>query len=348
MLIRFMKKLFAVMLVSVVLFSCNNKRNIPDVSAIKAPLDVMRFDRDFFSIDTNDVSQALDQLQRKYPSFLNDYLYNILMLPPMEDSVVRKVKLFIHDYKPVYDSVQQKFPSIDKQKNEIQRGLQFVKYYFPQYKIPEHVITFVGPIEGYGNVLTQSGFAVGLQLYLGKNFSVYQSDYISEVYPAYQSRRFEAAYIPVNCMKNVINDIYPPGNKKQPLVEQMIEEGKRLFVLDYFLPETADTLKTGYTKEQLEGCYDHEAVIWNFFIQNNLLYITDPLQTRDYVNDGPKTEALGEASPGNIGQFVGWQIVKKWMSLKDEKTEKDEKMSLQQLLATPAKQIFEEAKYKPR
>lgn len=323
------------------LSSCNNSRNIPDVSNIKAPLNVLRFDRDFFSIDTTNVVESLDQLQKKYPLFLNDYLYNILMLPPMQDSVVHKVKMFLHDYKPVFDSVEQKFPSLNKQKEEIQRGLQFVKYYFPQYKVPEQVITFVGPLEGYGNVLTQSGFAVGLQLYLGKDFSIYQSDYISEVYPSYQSRRFEAAYIPVNCMKNIITDIYPPINTKQPLIEQMIEEGKRLYVLDQILPETADTLKTGYTKKQLEGCYDHEGMIWNFFIQNNLLYITDPLQTRDYVNDGPKTEALGEASPGNIGQFIGWQIVKKWMGLQD-------KITLQQLLATPAKQIFEEAKYKPR
>jgi hypothetical protein len=59
------------------------------------------------------------------------------------------------------------------------------------------------------------------------------------------------------------------------------------------------------------------------------------------MNDGPKTETLGEASPGFIGQFVGWQIVKRWMSL-------DNKRTLPQLLKTPAKEIFEEAKYKPR
>ncbi len=43
------------------------------------------------------------------------------------------------------------------------------------------------------------------------------------------------------------------------------------------------------------------------------------------MNDGPKTEALGEASPGFIGQFVGWQIVKKWMTL--DKNKKLKKVS---------------------
>jgi hypothetical protein len=268
-------------------------------------------------------------------------LYNILASPPNADSAMRKVKMFLHDYKRIYDSSQKTFPSLDKTTNEIKRGLQFVKYYFPDYKIPTQLITFIGPVEGYANILTSSGLAVGLQLYLGKNFPVYQTEYISEVYPDYQSRRFEPQYIPVNCMKNIIDDIYSDTNADIPLVYQMIEAGKRLYVLDQLLPETADTLKTGYTQKQLDGCYKNEAYIWNYFVENNLLYVTDPSATRDYMNDGPKTEELGDASPGFIGQFVGWQIVKKWMSMDDKKT-------LKELLQTPAKEIFEEAKYKPR
>lgn len=90
----------------------------------------------------------------------------------------------------------------------------------------------------------------------------------------------------------------------------MIEEGKRMYVLDHLLPETEDTVKTGYTAAQLKGCYGNEAAIWNYFIENNLLYANDPSQIRDYTNDAPRTEALGQDSPGNIGLFVGWQIVK--------------------------------------
>ena len=122
----------------------------------------------------------------------------------------------------------------------------------------------------------------------------------------------------------------------------MVEEGKRMYVLDMVLPETADTLKTGYTASQLKGCYENEAAIWNFFIENNLLYTADPSQIRDYTNDAPRTEALGQSSPGNIGLFIGWQIVKKWM------TGKAKAVTLQQLFEADAKQIFQQAKYKPK
>jgi hypothetical protein len=329
------------LLLFVTAVACKSKRQVPDVSGIPVHLQVDRFDRDLFAIDTLHIEASLDKLQQKYPGFINDYLYNILALPPMKDSVVKKLKLFIRDYRPVYDSVQAHFPSLQPAEQTLKLALQLVQHYFPRYKTPSRVIGFVGPVEGYGNVLTGSGFAVGLQLYLGKDFPAYQTDYIREVYPEYQSRRFEAAYIPVNCMRNLLDDLYPSKDAGKPLVELMVESGKRLYVLDQLLPYTADTLKTGYTQAQLEGCYKHEALIWNFFLQNDLLYNTDPVVIRDYITDGPKTAALGDASPGNIGQFVGWQIVKKWMGRK-------EGVSLETLLQTPAKQILEEAKYKPK
>lgn len=334
-------KIFSVLFFCLILFACKNKKPAPDVSNIKINVQLKRFDKDLFAIDTNNIQQSLNKLQQQYGSFLNDYLYNIMILTPQPDTVAQKIKMFLHDYNYVYNTAEKQFGNFDDAFNQIRKGLQYVKYYFPDYKTPANIITFIGPVEGYANVLTQSGLAVGLQLYLGKNFSVYSSEFITEVYPDYQQRRFEPAYIPVNCMKNIVSDIFPEKNGSDPLVYQMIDAGKRLYLLDHFLPQLADSLKTGYTQQQLSGCYDNEADIWNYFVQNNLLFITDPIQVRDYMQDGPNTEVFGKASPGFIGQFIGWQIVKKWMSEHDKTT-------LPQLLTTPEKQIYDEAKYKPR
>ncbi|MEP7319223.1 MAG: hypothetical protein ABI921_10785 [Panacibacter sp.] len=336
-----MKNFVFLFFIAVCIYSCGDDKNIPDVSGIESKVQIERFDKDFFTIDTSNVQASLTALQKKYPSFLNDFLYNILVVPPQPDSAAQKVKMFIHDYKPIYDSAQLLFSSTKKMQKEIAKGLQFVQYYFPEYKTSNSVITFIGPVEGYANVLTSGGLAVGLQLYMGKDFAIYHNEYIEEVYPAYQSRRFEPKYIPVNCIKNIVDDIYPSTNADMPLIYQMIEAGKRLYVLDKLLPETEDSLKTGYTQLQLDGCFENEAMIWNYFLQNNLLYATDPALTRDYMNDAPKTEILGEGSPGFIGQFTGWQIIKKWLGIKPE-------ITLEQLLQTPAKQIFEEARYKPK
>jgi hypothetical protein len=49
---------------------------------------------------------------------------------------------------------------------------------------------------------------------------------------------------------------------------------------------------------------------------------------------------LGEASPGNIGAFCGWQIIKKYMAENPDVT-------LLKLMETSAETVFQTAKYKP-
>lgn len=323
-----------------VLCACNTKRKIPDVSNITASLEIVRSEQDFFRLDTLHLEASLDKLQGKYGKFLNDYLYNIVGLPPFPDSVKKALPFFLQGYRSIEDSVETHFKNLDQYLEPLRLGLKLTKYYFPQYKAPEKLITYVGPLDGYGNVLTSSGLAVGLQLYMGKDFAPYQSEFLQQIYPEYVSRRFEPEYIPVNCMKNIMQDMYPDNYKSLPLVEQMVEVGKKMYLLDQLLPNVADTLKIGYTNDQLQGCYKKEEAIWNYFTVNNLLYVTDPDETRDYMNDGPRTAVLGDGSPGNIGTFIGWQIVKKWMS-------SHPKTNMLRLMDTPASEIFKDARYKP-
>jgi hypothetical protein len=337
-----MKRTICGLLLALAVCSCNSKR-VPDVSNVKVDLQLQRFDKDFFALDTSYVDQSLQQLHQSYPGFLQDFLFNILALPSQRDSskaVEQQVVIFIRSYKPLKDSADKVFADLSDVTANVKKGLQFVKYYFPSYKIPTRLITFIGPINSYGNILTTDALAVGLQMYMGKNYSLYQSEQGQELYPAYISRRFEKQYIPVNCMKTIVDDMFPDNSVSKPLIEQMIQAGKRLYLLDQLMPNADDTLKTGYTKSQLQGCYKNEEAIWSYFVQNDLLYVSDPSVVKDYMNDAPSTQAFGPESPGFIGQFVGWQIVKKWMS-------KNPKVALADLMETDPKTIFEQAKYKP-
>lgn len=334
-----MKQRFSIIGVLILLVACSSQRSIPDVSGIKINLKTERFEQAFFAMDTLQVNASLQRLSQQYPGFTQDFMFNILGTGT--DSAENDTRLFIRSYRTMYEASQEKLKDFATIEKQIKRGLQFVRYYFPQYKTPERLITFIGPLNSYGNIITPNALAIGLQVYMGRDYPLYLSAQGQQMYPLFVSRRFEPAYIPVNCMKNIIDDMYPNNSAGQPLVEQMVEAGKRQYVLDRLLPELADTLKTGYTAQQLKGCYDSEKNIWSLFVVNDLLYSTDPNMARDYLNDGPNTQALGEASPGNIGQFVGTQIVTKWM-------EKNENLSLDALMKTPANKIFTESKYKPK
>lgn len=336
-----MRKIFYFIL-AFSLFSCKND-DTPDVSRIKVELTVQRFEQDFFSADTNNILNELQRLKGKYPSFLDDFTQQILgfdnSTPP--DSLTKYVHLFIRDYRFVKDSADKIFTDFEPFADEIKIGLQYVKHYFPQYKAPNKVITFIGPFDGYSDVITSDAFAVGLQLHLGSNFSFYKSDVSRDIFPDYISTKFTPEYISVNCIKNVVDDMYPDKSMGRALIEQMVEKGKRLYLLDKFLPVTDEHLKIGYTERQLKDSYANEAVIWDFFLANDLLNNADQNIVKNYIGESPKTQELGEGSPGNIGSFSGWQIVKKYMNKNPETT-------LPELMNKNAREIYSQSKYKPR
>jgi len=317
-------------------------------------LETRRFEQDFFAMDTVNISSSITGLLKKYPTFTPDFIENILGLDIdslliQGDAQERAVRLFIRDYSSVKDSSDSIFKSFKNEADEIKKGLQYVKYYFPQYKLPHAIITFIGPVDAnfltsfgtQGDILTPDALGVGLQLHLGKDFSLYKSQQGQELYPQYLANTFDAGHIPVNCMRNIIDDLFPPRNNSSPLLDQMIEKGKRMYLLTKFLPGTPEYICFGYTEKQLKDSYTNEAVIWDFFLNNDLLYNSEQNVIKNYIGESPKTQELGEDAPGNIGAFTGMQIVKKYL-------EKYPATTLPELMKTDPGEIYSSAKYKPR
>jgi hypothetical protein len=341
---------FLFFLYTILLVSCKNKTG-PDVSDIKVDIQTVRFEKEFFSIDTLNAETSLLKIFNEHPDFFRDFTQHILGLPPATDSgaqAIRAVKQFLHDYRPVYDSVMKAFPDFNREQEEISNSLRYVKYYFPKYQLPQKIITFIGPMDayfqgstaGYGDAITTEGLAIGLQLHLGSDFSMYNSEMGLSLFPSYISRKFSREYIPVNSIKNIIDDMFPDESADKTLVEQMIEKGKRIYLTKKFMPDTHDTLILGYTSPQLEGCKKNERLIWQYFVKNGLVFNNDPSLIKNYVGDSPNTPEFGEGAPGNISLFVGWQIVKQFI-------EKNEALSLTELMAMEPRKIFEESKYRP-
>ena len=333
---RFTLNLLVILLVA----GCTNTGQ-PDVSGIKVELTTRRFDKDFFSLDTTKLVEGLNDLRNKYPAFTDLFLNRILNVDPhwSSDSLTYYVKGFINAYKAVYDSASRVFSDFSPYERELKKAIQHVKFYFPEYAVPHNIITYIGPLDGLGDIISDDAFSVGLQVHLGQNFSLYKSTYVSETYPSYISKRFTPEYISINCIQNIIDDMFPEKLEDKSLVIQMVEKGKRLYLLSKILPEKQEYQLIGYTKSQLEESYKNETIIWDLFIKNDLLQSIDNDVVSHYIGVSPFTRELGERSPGNIGSFTGWQIVKKYMT--------NSKMSLKELMAEDAETLFEKAKYKP-
>lgn len=342
-----MKQYVLTLLIVIGMYSCSDGKKRPNLSGMDVTLQVQRFDKDLFRLDTNNMQEGLRQLQQKYPSFLDDFLANILGISPQDPRAAEVLKQFISEFQPVYASAQKKFGNFSEYSGQVNEMLKHVKYYFPKYSLPPALIAYIGPLDAFyqnslgwsGDIITSAGLGVGLQLHLGKESPLY-SEAAGRGYPVYISRRFEPEYISVNAAKNIIDDIHPMINEDHPLIEQMIDKGKRLYVLGQLLPDTHDSLQIGYTGKQLEACEKNEGLIWTYFLQNNLLFETDFRKVKPYVTEAPKTQELGDESPGFIALFVGKKIVYQFMK-------KHSELSLTQLLEYDNRKLFEESKYKP-
>ncbi|HRD56391.1 MAG TPA: hypothetical protein PK504_00010 [Ferruginibacter sp.] len=326
----------------ILLFASCKSNNAPDVSGINVPLKVLRFEKDFFAMDTNKLVGQLDTVIAKYPLFGENFVTTILNVDPRwgGDTTANYIKGFLSSYKAVYDSSLKVFNDFTAYEKQLKQGLQYTKHYFPEYKIPTNIITYIGPLDGYGDILDADALIVGLHQHLGSNFSLYATGWVRETYPDYITARFTPDYIAVNAMKNITLDLFPEKSEDKSLLIQMVEKGKRLYLLQKLLPNTQSHLLIGYTKKQWEACIEKQVVIWDLFIQNNFLQTLDYNVIKNYVGESPKTQELGEGAPGNIGSFAGWQIVNKYMDKHSETT-------LPDLMKMDAEELFQKAKYKP-
>lgn len=343
-----MKKINLVLLLAIFLFACKKKKGIPDVSDIKVDIKLERFDRDFFAIDSNNVLPGLNELNKKYPVLTTLFLQNILGLDSA--STLPGVKHFISLSGGLFDTVNTVFKNTSDIEKDFKKGFQFVRHYFPQYKIPV-IATITGPVDAMAqseagptpDFLRPGLLGISLQFYLGKKFSVYSDPFfIENVAPGYRSRRFSKEYIIADAMQLIVSDIFPDKSGGKSLIEQMVEKGKQWYLLDKFLPTTPDSVKTGYTRQQLNWCNENEGLIWSYIVKNEDLRSLNPAVIQTYIGEGPFTQGFSqELSPGNMGQWIGWQIVKKFVS-------KNPGLKPEEVMNTEANKILSEAKYKPK
>ncbi|WP_299617655.1 gliding motility lipoprotein GldB [uncultured Tenacibaculum sp.] len=317
-----MRKIVCILMLGTILFSCKKEDKLKvDVSNIAVDLKVARFDKDFYTA----TEQTLPKVKEKYP----------LLFPHNNDSVwVNKINN--KDEQELFAEVQKQYEDISTKEQELELLFQHVKYYNENFTTPV-VITMLTNID-YDNRVVYNGdfMLISLDCYLGKEHEFYND------YPMYVKQNNTSNHIIVDAANAIVRVQLPP-NKERSFVNKMIYEGKKLYVLDMYLPNVSDREKIGYSPEKFDWAVNSEEEIWRYFIERDLLYSTDNKLNKRFLDVAPFSKFyLGEdnLSPGRIGAWVGWQIVRSYMRNND--------VSLQELLRKKGDEIFKQSKYKPK
>lgn len=327
---------FIFIVMTTALMACGGPAHDPATAIPKPSIQELHFEDAFFEMDTLHFETSLAKLTQQYPGFSADYFNRILMLSPNKEA--KKIEAYYKSYLPIYKDAK-KIQASKLATPQIVDALQRFHYFFPNYTLPKQVIYFIGPLETYSNVVTKDGLAIGLQLYLGSESNWYFSEQINTIYPRYISRQFSPEYIVVNSLQNILNDYAPIVLNGNTLVAQMIEIGKRQYIMEQCLPKAQDTLLMGYTGQQIKSVKENIGDIWTFLSSQNRLFSVDPNMTNAILGEAPYNDYFGEDIPGNVGKYIGYLIVKSWM----DQQKGESKSDLVSLLKTPAMDIFNQA-----
>jgi len=307
------------------LFSCKEEDKTEAIIAeIPVELEIVRFDRLFAEANATD----LPKLKTDFPYLFPEKYSDSLWLAKMEVDTLQS---------QLEEEVLKTFPDFDNETAQLKSFFQHVKYYFPDSSIPE-VITIISEVR-YNDriILSDSILLIGLDNYLGTEHKFYQGlpNFVSKGL----QKQFLISDVANTFAKGVVQ--YP---RNRSFLSRMVYYGKELYLKDKLLPQNSDAEKINYLPEELDWAKTSEEQIWRYFIENELLYSTASELDRRFLDPAPFSKfrlELDSESPGRLGRYMGWQIVRAF-------AEKNPEVPMQEILQMPADEIFKKANYKPR
>lgn len=330
-----MRYLFSFLMMAVLLSACGpaEKRWDADLSDIEIEeVKVHRYGKALFNIDTDSLKPELEGIRDEFAFFLKTDLEDSLNLIRIRD--------YINDPKirELNDAVQQKHADLGWLEQELQNLFKYYKYHYRGFKAPR-IYSYISGIDVDSPpvIYIDSVMIIALDLFLGEAFDSYKKIGL----PQYLTRRMQADFIKVEAARSLALTRLPPSPSRT-MLDEIILHGKLMYFIDACLPNTADSLKIGYTEGQIEWCRNNESQLWAFMIDKELLYSADFQNIKRFTMEAPFTSGFGHQSPGRIGIWIGWQIVRAYMENKPE-LELDELMH-----QTDAQTILQESGYKPR
>ncbi|WP_198520082.1 gliding motility lipoprotein GldB [Lacinutrix sp. Bg11-31] len=319
-----LKPIYFLLLSFLSILSCENKdKTEAEIAKINIDFTIERFDKAFAEANPDD----LPNLKETFPFMFAKKYDDSFWMQQMQDTLQLELQ----------SETIKKFEDLKTETTEIESLFQHLKYYFPQFKTPR-IVSVASDVD-YRNkvIVTDTIIVLPLANYLGKDHFFYQGiqDYIVQ--------DLDPELMVVD-LANKYAKHYTFQQQRKTFLDDLIYEGKLLYFKDKVIPFKTDAQKLNYTEAQYKWTQANEEYIWRYFVDKEILFSTDTKLPSRFINPAPFSkfylEQIDSESPGEIGKYMGWQIVRSYM-------EKNT-ISFKQMLTKSTEEIFDNAKYKPR
>jgi hypothetical protein len=318
-------------------FYCTGcKGQAKDVFAQAEPVKIHRFDKALFRLieSGNDVG-IQGELLCDYPEMMEVAGKAILNMqsPGTPGFFDRLVKFYSEPtLKELYRESIAQYDSVADIEQALGRAFAYLETCLPAMPLPQvymHVSGLSQNILAANNLLS-----ISIDKYMGKDYPLYRNFFYD-----YQKEKMQRARIAPDYLTGWLLSEYPFDGKENVLLERMVYEGKIKYIVSEALPDIPPHVLMGFTEKAHAWCGKNEAEIWKTIVERRHLYTPDLVTTNKYIEDTPAT-FLSEEAPGNVGSWIGLQIVRKYM----EKTGATPQKLMRE---TNAQEILTQSEYKP-
>nr|WP_201983674.1 gliding motility lipoprotein GldB [Hymenobacter rubidus] len=227
------------------------------------------------------------------------------------------------------------FPDTAALTHELGEMFRRVHYYFPDFQAPP-AVTYVSGFLAKDIFVNDKLLVLSLDWFAGPKASKRPD------LPQYMLRRYTPAGLLPLLTQNVSTKYNRHELTANTMLDAMVHEGKALYFASQMLPCTPDSLLLGYTTREMIGLEANEGRVWGHFLEHNLLYSTTPFLLQKYVGERPNVPEIDKTCPGRVGQWVGLQIVRKYVA-------EHPGISLGRLMAEKnAQRILNDSHYRPK
>lgn len=336
------KYILLVALFSLLFCGCDKNPYHKKVSNIKVDYTFVPFHSDVQKIIETPTEEYYQDLENKYGDFLRSYTMDMRRVMQISDSCSNSNALctffsdkWISELYQISDSIFCK--NKDFYDKEISNALKYYKYYFPKKEIPEFY-TFITGVN-YSMAIDSNIIAIGIDKYLGTDCDFYNS----MVMESYIKKNMIPEKMPSDLMRAIAESEFPKPFEEDYLLATMLQHGRYQYFVKCMLPDEPDSLLWGYSAKQMDFCQKSEGEFWKYLIStDNLLFTTDYMTQKRFVDDGPFTVVFTKESPARIGQWIGFKIIESFMKNNPDVTLED-LFSIQS-----SKEIMSKAKYNPK
>ena len=316
-------RIYLALLTTILFFGCAKDTGIEkDINAVPITVEILRFDKLFGTAHLND----LPNLKRSYPVFFPKQFHDTIWEMKMNDSLTQQL----------YVEVMKKYVSERKLKADLEGLFKHIKYYFSNFKTP-NVVTANSDVDYRNKIfISDDMLVISLDNYLGSDHFFYEG------IPSYVVENMKESQI-ISDVAAIYSQMYAPKIQSRTFLAQMIYYGRILYLKDLWLPTASDEVKIGYSQEKLKWIQENETEVWRNFVENEYLYSTNPKLITRFIDPAPFSKfylEIDNDSPGMVGRFIGWQIVKSYMDKNN--------VGLDKLLTISEEEIFKKSKYKPK